>query len=867
MARTMDPMKPECRSVISRVLGREFGEEESKRWLADMRREFRYVAGTKEAQAAGWTRDQIAQKAAERLAQNYLHKAAKRRIRAQQQIVAQAALENNREKYVRNGEKAFKSVGRVLEDVNRYVIGLEEQYQGQMVKAISSIQSKWLGLMEDRDTALAFVKECFGEDTGNKAAKDAARVWREVSNEWRQRFNNAGGDVGDLGDDWHMPQSHDSYKVLKAQKLVEKNEKYRDKYKGDDKTVWVDFLFDRIDKSRYVDDEGIPLNDAEIKDVLGSMYENITGGKTATGASRVAGSRSGCFADKHAKHRAIFFKDAESFFQYHEIFARNPSIVGTMLGHARSMASDTALLEQMGPSPNTAFNTLYKEAAEEAAEFKRATKSTKGHKDMYGPGFVSVKDMWSNLNGETSTIIPNHEGIAEVSQTLRNMQVWGKLGQAFISSLTDIPSYFHATGYTKLPWGTAFRNILTTWGKSDREFATRAGIIGDTLANSLCRWTSESVGYRWSGKLANATMYMSLLTQWTNGIRRAYAMNMMGAIGKITRNKDWGNLDAWDRFILEKYDITEKDYKLFQLAKTDNYRGCEMLTRGAIEEISDADLAKIGATRNDAYIAAGKLMSVLTNEAQIASLQPDLATRTASNRGHKRGDPTGEVIKSFMMFKSFPLGMVSAHIDRLRDKGRFIREQGGTKRQVMAAQSQYLATLIIGTTLMGYCVNQIKTLIAGKDLEDPAAIDTWISAFTVGGGAGIIGDLLVNATDDSKYGHSAYINFMGPVIGTILSASETWDATKIGGDGGAKAWRLAKSNLPFINIWYVKAVLDHTVLNQLSEFLSPGYRKRMEKNTRKRTGQGFWRNERGIRRAPRVAKHPDPWPHPFGLFK
>mgnify|MGYP003098887122 FL=1 len=136
-------MKPECRSVISRVLGREFGEEESKRWLADMRREFRYVAGTKEAQAAGWTPDQIAQKAAERLAQNYLHKAAKRRIRAQQQIVAQAALENNREKYVRNGEKAFKSVGRVLEDVNRYMIGLQEQYQGQIVDAIHTEQMVW----------------------------------------------------------------------------------------------------------------------------------------------------------------------------------------------------------------------------------------------------------------------------------------------------------------------------------------------------------------------------------------------------------------------------------------------------------------------------------------------------------------------------------------------------------------------------------------------------------------------------------------------------------------------------------------------------------------------------------------------------
>lgn len=164
-------------------------------------------------------------------------------------------------------------------------------------------------------------------------------------------------------------------------------------------------------------------------------------------------------------------------------------------------------------------------------------------------------------------------------------------------------------------------------------------------------------------------MYMSLLTQWTNGIRRAYAMNMMGAIGKMTRNSGWEKLDAWDRFILEKYGVTEKDYKLFQLAKTDQYRGCEMLTRGAIEEISDADLAKIGATRNDAEIAAGKLMSVLTNEAQIASLQPDLATRTATNRGHQRGSPTGEIIKSFMMFKSFPLGWSVHTLTDLETKG------------------------------------------------------------------------------------------------------------------------------------------------------------------------------------------------------
>lgn len=89
-------------------------------------------------------------------------------MRAQQQIVAQAALENDREKYAKSGEKAFKSVGRVLEDVSRYMIGLQEQYQGQIVDAISSIQSKWFGLMEDRKTALDFVKELLEKILGTR---------------------------------------------------------------------------------------------------------------------------------------------------------------------------------------------------------------------------------------------------------------------------------------------------------------------------------------------------------------------------------------------------------------------------------------------------------------------------------------------------------------------------------------------------------------------------------------------------------------------------------------------------------------------------------------------------------------------------
>lgn len=861
MARQTEPMKPECRKIISGILGRDFSEDESRKWLADMRREFRFVAGTEEAVSGGWSKETIAREAAKRLANHYMSEAARRRENAKRQVIATAEIINRRQKYIKAGSKAYHASANVLREIDQRITGTRKQYIGQFIEAVRAIDTRFFGLIEDRKTALAFVQELFGEDSGNATAKKAAEAWKKAAGGMRERFNLAGGDIGDLGDDWRMPQSHDLFRLLKADKLIQKN--YKNKYKSqDNRSAWVDFLFDRIDKSRYVDDEGRALNDADIKEVLGQMYDNITEGKASTGASVVAGTKQGRFADRHSKHRAIYFKDGQSFFEYHSMFARNPSIVGTLIAHANSMARDTVLLEEMGPSPNSSFALMDRLASEEARQhMAEATGPVKtwGYKNACGSLGASIQDIWATMNGEAGTVLPSHAGIAAGGQFLRDMQIWGKLGQAFITSVTDLPNYFVATGYAGLSWNTSIRNVLTTWGKADQEFAARAGIIADSISDDMCRWTQENLGYRWSGKLAGATMQLSLLSGWTDGIRRAFALNMIGAIGKLSRKADWNKLDAWDKFQLEKYGVTEADWKLFQLAQTEKYRGCDMLTRSSVEEIPDAELAKIGATRNDARKAASKLMSILTNEAQVASLQPDVFTRAGVSRGRKKGDVGGELLKSFMLFKSFPFGMVNTHLMRMEDKGRFLRDQGSGKFQVMASQSGYLASLIIGTTLMGYISNQAKCLIAGKDLEDYTAPDTWLSAFTVGGGAGILGDLLVNAMDDTKFGHPNVINFFGPVVGTFLSASDAWDAVKSGKDAGAKTARLVRSNLPFINIWYVKAMLDHTVLNQMNEALSPGYTRRMERNLRKRTGQEFWRTSDGIRRMPRRAHSPSKW--------
>ncbi len=57
---------------------------------------------------------------------------------------------------------------------------------------------------------------------------------------------------------------------------------------------------------------------------------------------------------------------------------------------------------------------------------------------------------------------------------------------------------------------------------------------------------------------------------------------------------------------------------------------------------------------------------------------------------------------------------------------------------------------------------------------------------------------------------------------------------------GAEAVRFAKSHMPFVNLWYAKAAIDHAGLQDLQEMLSPGYLGRMRQRAARDWGQNFW---------------------------
>src|SRR3546814_11445665 len=116
-------------------------------------------------------------------------------------------------------------------------------------------------LIENPEGVRALVRELHGQDSGNATAKAGAKVYHEVAESLRKRFNAAGGDVGRL-EDWGMPHHHSQLRVAKA-----------------GKEAWVAETMPLLNRARYVTETGARMNDAEVAEFLGEAWKTIaTGG-------------------------------------------------------------------------------------------------------------------------------------------------------------------------------------------------------------------------------------------------------------------------------------------------------------------------------------------------------------------------------------------------------------------------------------------------------------------------------------------------------------------------------------------------------------------------------------------------------------
>ncbi|MEY0431112.1 hypothetical protein AB7V88_15075 [Providencia rettgeri] len=683
----------------------------------------------------------------------------------------------------------------------------------QLQEAFEAVDPKFFQLFEDQNGVRDLIFEMKGQDTRNARAKKGAAAWHNVTSMLRNSFNRAGGDIGHL-EDWGLPQSHSMQRVAKVT---------QDK--------WVSDVIGKLDRNKYIKEDGSVMNDAELKQFLDSAYETIATGGLNKINDRPIGV-SGMRANRGNASRQIHFKDAESYLEYQQLYGEK-SLWDIMVGHIEGISKDIGLTETYGPNPDHVFQSLLNEVTE--IEVKGAPSKTGKIKRLRD----GTENLYNFISGKTTPVANVH--IAKFFDDLRNILIASRLGSALLSSFSDLGTMYLTAKVNNLPSAQLLKNQLAALNPANKDelrLARRAGLSMETLLGSINRWATDNMGPSFARWSANAVMRASGLSAWSDAHKRAFGVTMMGSIGDVVnRHADIKSIGEHDLAIMKSKGITETDWTIWRLAEQEDWGNGNntMLTPESIMHIPNERLIEFGNPERVKFEAARKLLGAVTEEVDMAVISPGARERMMIGAGLQRGDLKGELVRSVFLFKSFPISVVMRH---------WARAMG---MQSAGGRVAYLAAFIAGTTVLGALSQQINDIASGKkprDMADENWHKFWLSALLKGGGLGLYGDFLLS--DHTKYGSGALASLLGPVAGVVDDAIKLAQGIPLNAvegkpeQTGGDTVKFVKGLIPGQNLWYTKAVLDHMVFNQLQEYFSPGYLRRMEKRSKKEFNQTYW---------------------------
>ncbi|WP_431482232.1 hypothetical protein [Pseudomonas solani] len=801
-------MRVECITEIAQAIGRKPTKAEADRIEADLNRHMRQLGRT-DPEWRSLSREQRLQRAAEAAQSEAVFTANKAADRKASRLISQMRetkrLEDRAAQLKERGVKNphHRALFERMQQSDNYVSGVRNEFMRDIADAIHAIEPRFFGLMDNPENVRAFFRAVIDGDTSDPIMTKAAKAYLDAMESIRQRSNAAGTDIGKL-DYGYAPVPHDSGKVARA-----------------GQKAWVEYVFPRLKRENYVDEDGAPMGDAEVLDLLRHAYTTLSTegrNKLVPGSGGGRGSRASRFDDAH---RVIHFKNADAHLEYVGQFGRG-SLLEAVSGHVGSMAKNIALMEEYGANPNSTYQML-------KATAEKLDDAAGKYASPWSLEFATLDMVWDTLTGVTAQ--PVNPGVARFFQGVRNFTTAAKLQGVMLSSITDAPLQAIVAKSSGVPTGEAMSSLFRGFGKTAKSTAEDLALSMDEISGEMARWHQDNLAQGWTSKLANTTMKLTLVEAWTNGLRRGYSL-MASRILDRQRKADWSSLDEFSRRRMESAGVTEADWKIWQKAESRD----GMLTIQGIRGVQ-------GFSDDEINRAAGRLLGYIDSEARTAVLAPDLTTRATIQGGTRAGTVHGELLRSMMLFKSFPVAIVGKHLRR-------IRNIPSTEGKIA-----YSVSLMAGLTLFGAISAQLKDIATGKDPRDMTTAKFWAAAAMQGGGLGVLGDIFYTGLGgNTRGGQANWTGLAGPVFGQVFDAfsvankglgwamADDQEAQEARLDFGAEALRFTKGNTPFVNLWYLRSSVDHMLLHEMQESLSPGYLGRMQKRALKDFNQDFWWN-------------------------
>ena len=535
-----------------------------------------------------------------------------------------------------------------------------------------------------------------------------AKAWGATTEALRLRFNRAGGDIKKL-EDWNLPQRHDN-------KLVA----------GRGFDEWYDMIMNTANL------EKMELSITDSRKVLRKMYDRIvTDGlnfEDSAGINPMRGKSK--IANRHQDSRYIHFKDADSWLLYNEKYSSQDAI-GAMMDHITMISNEIALMETLGPNPGSAFDSM-----------AHAVNAKTGNANAADPAIA----VYANLAGRTH---PHNVTAANAMIAIRNWVSFAKLPLAVISAPPDILASGFTAHYNGIP---AARMLMTSLSmitnvtpgklKANRKLASELMMSLDFMideAHAASRYMDVGSGGKSKGitaitsRLAAFTVKGGGLNHWTVANKMSFHFNFMKTLADP---KLAGNVQMMKTF--SRYGLDENDMNLII--------GSTKMERNGVTFLDPSNLNQE---------LAEKVAAMVNAETKVAVPEADAAVRGFLNRGTRRGTVAGEAIRLATMFKTFPTSMIMNQWARALHG----TAQSGSGRLATAA------SLLVGTSIMGAGIIQLKRFLDGKEQVDWGSKDLWNEALVQGGTLSVLGDVF--ADDARTYGSIA--DFVG---GPALSMAD-----------------------------------------------------------------------------------------------
>lgn len=825
-------MRPECIKAVTQAIGRPLNQQEIQGIENRVRRNMKQLAQTDAAWQSKSAADRL-NEAAAKSAKDLVAEADLKKKRVALTILAHDRIESYMQRFPERPLEgldrmlAFSSDGKSgIQSIESATRAIRDDSLSRMLDVIDQTKGKFLGLFQDEAGNLALVRELHGEDSGSAVAKTAAKQFKDTAEQLRQRFNRAGGDVGFL-DDWSMPRDHSQVKVAK------------------DQAKWVADHVQWANRAKYLKEDGTPMNDAELTDFLQHAWTTLaTGGANKMEPGQAAGN--GMRANRGSESRQIHYKDAESFIAAQKAYG-DRNLLELLIGHIDRAARDIALVETLGPNPSNQMR-YFLDSGQKAMDTAKPNNLAKTAKQR-----KKLEHLFEEVAGTREP--PVSAALANGFDTYRALNVASRLGSAVLTSVTDQGTLGLTASMNGMPVMKVFANelrMLNPAKSADRRLAQRAGLGLNQLIGSLNRFGADGLGTneqvagriaKFSQTAASKVMQASGLNALTAGSQRAFGATMLDTLGDMTRRHDsLAAMDPADAKRLAGQGVTDTDWSVWRLAVPEDWRGVgdTVLTANSIYRIPDADLVPMAQQLKTTPQrlkdqAATKLLGAVLDETNMAIIEPGAREKAMMHGGVERGTMKGELLRSFWQFKSFSIGMIMRH------GARGMAQEGWGK-------AGYLAALVASTTVLGGMAIQLGEVAAGRDPKDITDDKKWgvpglrfgLASFLKGGAMGLYGDFLFS--DTSQGGSSPLAALGGPIAGDLEAVFKLKDNAADGevNQTGAKLVRLLKSHLPGANLWYTKAATDHLIFNQLQEYFSPGYLRRMKQRAHKEFKQSYW---------------------------